>query len=146
MKDTFVEHVEVDGKDESDLRWFLAVLPRMRIGRLGLVVSAATGDFQEQLFFVLKCRQLTVTLIESAAIAVHSDDIVSLLFREKSDVDGDAPSDVVVGPHNPGTHSGYERSLYMTAEHVGDGGVRQIVSALREVSLEAMAKIQPTSR
>ncbi|KAH7707324.1 hypothetical protein AAVH_25436 [Aphelenchoides avenae] len=145
LKDMFVRRVHVNGRNEDIVRWFFTVLPRMHMDQLEITVPAATRDFQEQLFSVLRCRQITVTLGGSTgpAVPVLPDDIVTLMFREKRNADNDVPSDVVVGPRSFKTQSGYERSLYMTAGHVGEGGVKQLVAALREKAVSATEACPP---
>ncbi|KAH7713910.1 hypothetical protein AAVH_18750 [Aphelenchoides avenae] len=145
LKDMFVRRVLMNGRNEDIVRWFFTVLPRMRLDHLEITVPAATQDFQEQLFSVLKCRQISVTLGGSTepAVTIHPDDVVALMYRERRNLDNDAPSDVVVGPRSFKTQSGYERSLYMTAAHVGEGGVKQLVAALREKAVSATVACPP---
>lgn len=76
---------------------------------------------------------LTVTL--DSDTTMHTDDIVTFLFGWKRNVGDDTPSDDVDGPRSfPLTHSGYDRALYLDADHVVGGNVRQLVATLREVS------------
>lgn len=63
LKDTFVHYVHVDGRNEDIVRWFLAILRRMRMTELVLIVPIATKDLQDQLFDVLKCRRLSLSAV-----------------------------------------------------------------------------------
>ncbi|KAH7707323.1 hypothetical protein AAVH_25435 [Aphelenchoides avenae] len=134
--------VFVNGGKEDIVRWFLTVLPRMHMDQLEITVPAATRDFQEQLFSVLRCRQITMAL-DGSNITVNPDDVAALMFREKRKLNNDASSDVVVGSRQSRTHSGYERSLNMMARHVGEGGVKQLVASLREKAVSATEASAP---
>ncbi|KAH7707325.1 hypothetical protein AAVH_25437 [Aphelenchoides avenae] len=75
---------------------------------------------------------------------MFTEDIVSFLFGWKRNVDDDAPSDVVEGPRSfPLTHSGYDRSLYLDADHVAGGNVGQLVGILRDKAVSATSACAP---
>ncbi|KAH7713909.1 hypothetical protein AAVH_18749 [Aphelenchoides avenae] len=142
LKNTFVRFVFVNGGKDDIVRWFLTVLPRMRMDQLEVAMPAITADYQEQLFSFLKCRQITMRL-DGSTITVNQDDVVALMFREKRNLNNDAPPGIVVGHRPSKTHSGYERSLNMMARHVGEGGVKQLVAALREKAVSATEACAP---
>lgn len=119
------------------MRWLIAILPRMRIIRLNLIrMPSITSDISMQLFKVIKCRQLDLTL-DDVGSTVPSPAILDLMMSDRFDFLHDSPPDVVEQEWDCTKLNGFEKSLSLHVARLEDGGMNALVGALRKVRFKS---------